>query len=104
MKHDHLVTTLIALQLAGAGFIPASFGAETVILSETFEGNFPNGVWNVGDSAPDGAPAFWSRVDAAFGGTGTHGGTGKGYCAGIGFEGNNLSPLYQNSMTAFMSR
>ena len=90
--------------VAGVLFAGASLSA-TTILSETFEGNFPtdNG-WSVGDANSGGTTAYWDDVDSSFGGEGTHGGSWKGYCAGVGYGGTTTSPLHQNSMTAYMSK
>lgn len=77
----------------------------TTLLSETFEGSFPaaNG-WSVGDSNTSGTLAYWDDVDSAFGGEGTHSGSWKGYCAGFGFAGTASTPIYQSSMTSYMSK
>jgi hypothetical protein len=93
-----LASVLFALSL-----LPAT--AQTTILNEDFEGSFPsdNG-WSVGDSNGSGTAAYWDDKDSAFGGEGTHGGSWKGYCAGVGFAGTATSPTYQNSMTAYMSK
>ena len=60
--------------------------------------------WIVGDSNPEDTPAYWARVDSAFGGEGTHAGNFKGYCAGTGFDGTATSPLYRDNMRAYLSR
>jgi hypothetical protein len=79
--------------------------SQVTIFSENFEGSFPiSGAWTVGDDDPFGTTAYWSSVDAAFGGEGTHGGSRKAYCSGIGFGGTIANPTYQSDMTAFMSR
>ena len=81
--------------------------AQTTVLFEGFEGNFPadNG-WSVGDDNPSGTPAFWDDVNSTFGGAGTHSGGWKGYCAGstYPFNSSEPNPVYQNDMTAFMQR
>jgi hypothetical protein len=79
--------------------------AQVTIFSENFEASFPDtGAWTVGDDDPFGTTAYWNAVDAAFGGEGTHSGSRKAYCSGIGFGGTMASPTYQSDMTAFMSR
>ena len=77
-------------------------GAQTTILTEGFEGAFP-GSWSVGDSNPSGTTAYWDDVGWDFGGEGAHGGSWKGYCAGIGYGGTASSPTYRDYMTAYMS-
>ena len=79
--------------------------AATVVLSETFEGSFPadNG-WSVGDGNTSGTTAYWDDVDSAFGDEGVHGGSWKGYCADIGNAGSYSSPVYRDSMSAYMSK
>ncbi len=80
-------------------------GATVTILSEDFEGDFPaDNNWEVSDSNPGGAVAFWDDVNSSFGGEATHGGIWKGYCAGHGAGGSTQNPAYQDSMTASMSR
>ena len=75
------------------------------LLSEGFEGSFPsdNG-WSVGDSNSNGTTAYWDDVSSSFGGEGTHGGSWKGYCAGVGYGGTSSTPTYRDSMNAYMSR
>src|ERR1039458_1381171 len=79
--------------------------AQTTILTEGFEGSFPadNG-WSVGDANASGTPAYWDDVNSSFGGEGTHGGSWKGYCAGVGYAGTTTSPFYTNYMSAYMSK
>ena len=72
-------------------------------LSEGFESSFP-GSWSVGDANASGTPAYWDQVDSSFGGEGTHSGSYKGYCAGIGYAGTTNAPQYVTNMTAYMSR
>lgn len=72
-------------------------------LNEGFEGAFP-GSWTVIDQDPVGTPAYWGRVNAAFGGESTHSGTGKVYCAGVGYGGTTTNPLYRTNMTSTMRR
>ena len=93
------------LWLAAVLLVTPQVFAQVVIFSEDFEGSFPaSGGWTVGDTDPFGQLAYWSTVDAAFGGEGTHSGIRKAYCAGVGFGGTTGSPTYQNDMSAFMSR
>lgn len=77
----------------------------TTILTETFEGAFPedNG-WSVGDSNASGTDAYWNDVHTTFGTGGAHGGSWKGYCAGVGYAGAATAPTYQNYMDAYMSK
>ena len=77
--------------------------AQTTILSEGFEGDFP-GAWSVGDANSSGTPAYWDDVRDDFGGEGARSGSWKGYCAGVGYAGNSANPSYLNSMSAYMSR
>jgi len=75
------------------------------LLSENFEGAFPSGNgWSVGDANSAGTSAYWDDVNSSFGGEGTHGGSWKGYCAGVGKAGTDTSPTYQNSTSAYMSK
>src|SRR6266404_4019137 len=92
-----LTLLISALELSGA--------AQTTILTEGFEGAFP-GSWSVGDANPTGTAAYWSDEDIrSFGSIpAAHGGNWAGYCAGVGHAGTALSPTYQNSMDAYMSR
>ena len=79
--------------------------AQTVILSETFEGFFPAGNgWSVGDANASGVAAYWDDVDSAFGGEGTYAGSWKGYCAGFGYAGASANPGYRDHMRAYMSK
>jgi hypothetical protein len=74
-----------------------------ILLSEDFELAFPGGNgWSVGSNS--GAQAWWNDVYAGFGTGGAHGGTRKGYCAGIGYVGPSASPSYQNDMSAYMAK
>jgi hypothetical protein len=75
------------------------------ILSEGFEHGAPvrNG-WLAGDGNWVGKAAYWKDVGASFGGEGTHGGSYKGYCAGVGNAGTSANPKYRDSMGAFMTR
>lgn len=93
----------VLLGLALLALPPTGPCAETTILSEDFEGVFPSGGWTVGDLNTNGVVAYWDDVDAAFGGTGTHGGNWKGYCAGFGYGGGPAAPTYRNAMSAFMA-
>lgn len=77
--------------------------AQTTILSEGFEGDFP-GAWSVGDANSSGTPAYWDDVRDDFGGEGARSGSWKGYCAGVGYAGSSANPSYLNSMSAYMSR
>ncbi len=102
----YVITTAAHLGLFLALAPPAqALPPTTVILSETFEGRFPedNG-WAVGNSHPMGATAYWDDVDAAFGGEGTHTLNRKGYCAGEGFDGTTDTPSYPINLESFMSR
>jgi hypothetical protein len=73
--------------------------AQTIILSENFDGAFP-GAWTV-----SGNPT-WLDVNATFGGEGTHSGNWKGYCAGTAYPWNSseLNPIYAENMDATLSR
>ncbi len=88
-------------------FLPLSVAAQVNFFSETFEGNFPsdNG-WSVGDSNGLGSPAYWSDVGIPYGSISrtVNNGSWVGYCAGIGHSGSVVSPNYQDSMDAYMSR
>jgi len=105
LKLRYSLCAICILATALVGFRSQALQAQTTILSEDFEGNFPsdNG-WTVGDSNASGTPSYWGTEDASFGGEGTHGGNRKGYCAGIGHGGTTANPTYQNSMTANMSK
>ena len=103
--HHHnpaIVQGGLALLIAG---LVETLNAQTTVLFEGFEGSFPadNG-WYVGDNDPQGTPAYWDDVNAAFGGEDTHGGSWKGYCAGVGYDGTSTSPLYRDYMSSEMSR
>ncbi|HTD65743.1 MAG TPA: hypothetical protein VK846_04330 [Candidatus Limnocylindria bacterium] len=95
---------LLGLALCAAG---SRAQAQTTVMFEGFESLFPGfpGIfWTVGDSNAAGVTGYWNDVNAAFGGTPPHSGLMKGYCAGVGFGGSAVNPVYQNSMTATMSR
>src|ERR1043166_7117408 len=96
-------SAFIRLCFGALPFLTAQVFAQTIVLSEDFEGSFPGG-WTVGDSDPFGTTAYWNTVDSAFGGEGTHGGSRKVYCAGVGFGGTTANPTYQSDMNAFLSR
>src|SRR2546428_4101135 len=85
----------------GLATIPSARG-QTTILSEDFEGIFP-GEWLVANFDPDGADVYWGKVNSAFGGEGTHSGSSKAYCAGIGFLGNSANPNYDTFMMSVMA-
>lgn len=96
-----VVGGLAGLWLALAGSLPG----QTILLSETFEGNFPlDNAWSVGDANTTNGLAYWDDVNSAFGTVGTHGGNWKGYCAAVGNAGTTTAPRYTNNMTAFMSK
>jgi hypothetical protein len=79
--------------------------AQTTLLFEGFEGQFPaDNAWSVGDANPAGFYAYWDDVDLYFGGEGAHSGNWKGYCAGFGYGGSAATPNYQDNMTAFMQK
>jgi pimeloyl-ACP methyl ester carboxylesterase len=95
-------TSLLLLVL----LLAASARAQTTVLTEGFEGTFPAS-WSVGDANSAGTPVYWGKVDLRTFGSPplrTGGGNFACYCAGIGFGGSALSPTYQNSMSAFVSR
>jgi hypothetical protein len=101
MKNSKLLSLIALVTLAGA----SNVAAQTTILSEGFEGYFPqDNNWTVGDDNPSGTTAYWDDVPAGFGTAGAHSGLWKGYCAGVGHGGTSQYPTYQNSMTAYMSR
>ncbi|MBI5384444.1 MAG: hypothetical protein HZA90_07120 [Verrucomicrobia bacterium] len=101
--HRHCARTAwMPLCLAALAAV-ATAGAQVTNLFEGFEGTFP-GAWSVGDANASGTPAYWGRVDSAFGGEGTHAGSYKGYCAGVGYAGTTSAPVYVTNMTATMSR
>jgi hypothetical protein len=77
--------------------------AATTNFFETFEAGL-GAAWSVGDANADGTPGYWGIVDSAFGGEGTHGGSKKIYCAGVGYAGTTSAPLYQDDMTAYLQR
>jgi len=75
------------------------------LLFEGFEGSFPAGnAWTVGDSNASGTNAWWDDVNTAFGTAGVHSGNWKGYCAGFGYAGTTIAPLYQTYMDSYMRR
>jgi hypothetical protein len=92
---------VLGVLVLAAVFCRAS--AQTTNLIEGFESTFPGG-WTVGDNNANGTPAYWGKVNSAFGGEGTHGGSYKGYCAGIGYAGTTTNPTNRPSMTAYMQR
>jgi len=75
--------------------------AQTVLLSEGFEGAFP-GAWTVSDSTVPGV--YWKDEYTTFGSVPARTGYWKGYCAGIGYGGTSASPTYTNNMTDSMSQ
>ena len=96
-----LLTVLAAVGLSLIPFSPA--WAQTTILSEGFEGAFPElNVWSVGDVPVPGV--YWNDVNNSVGTVSAHTGTWKGYCAGVGYGGTAANPTYANYMTNFMSR
>lgn len=74
--------------------------AQTVLLVEGFEGNFPqdNG-WAVG-----GTKATWGKVLNGFGRTNAPIGTAFAYCAAVGNAGTTTSPVYPNYMDGYMEK
>ncbi|MBN2508248.1 MAG: HYR domain-containing protein [Verrucomicrobia bacterium] len=93
--------TLLAVGMVGMAQVVC---AQTVMLSEGFEGAFPGTAWTVGDGNSSGGLAYWDDVNADFGGEGVHSGGWKGYCAGIGYRGSSASPTYPTNMAASMTR
>ncbi len=90
--------------LAAFCLLPLGSRAQITLLSEGFEAVFP-GDWNVGDANPGGEPAYWDDVNGdTFGTPIPHTGDWSGYCAGIGYYGDDLSPFYQSDMAAYMRR
>lgn len=77
--------------------------AQTVVLSEGFEGVFP-GSWTVGDQNAEGNPAYWGDVPSDFGTISPRSGNWMGYCAGVGFVGPSFAPSYESEMIAIMQR
>ena len=75
--------------------------AQTVLISEGFEGAFPNS-WSVVDSPDPGV--YWKDEPSSFGSVPAHSGGWKGYCAGIGYGGTSTSPTYTNNMADSMSQ
>ena len=95
-----LVSGLCSLLL----LFPAVSRAQVTLVAEGFEGEFP-GAWSVGDANPNGVPAYWDDVNGdTFGTPFPHSGDWSGYCAGIGYAGDDLSPSYQSYMAAYMRR
>jgi hypothetical protein len=94
-----LPVVLAALVLYCAG---CCSGVAADILFEGFESAFPGANWVVGDDNTAGPAAYWGAVSSSFGTVTAHTGTGKGYCAGVGYAGSNKSPSYTNNMTAYM--
>jgi hypothetical protein len=83
---------------------PTSVATTTnVIFQEGFESNFP-AAWQVGDARAAGTPAYWSAVDAPFGGASAASGSRMAYCAGVGYAGTSSSPTYRSSMAAYLQR
>jgi len=96
---------LFGLWLTTLCLLAPQIFSQVTIFSESFEGSFPDsGNWTAGDDDPFGTTAYWSSVDATFGGEGAHGGSRKAYCSGTGYGGTIASPTYQSDMNAFMSR
>lgn len=89
---------------AGCLMLGQSASAQTILWSETFEGAFPGVSWSVGDSNAASGLVYWDDVNSGFGTIAAHGGSWKGYCAGVGYIGPTTSPRYTNNMQAVMSR
>ena len=95
----YLAATVTAGLLAVQSVAPA----QTTIFTEDFEGAFPGyNEWSVGDANTNGTTAYWDDVNSSFGDEGTHAGSGKGYCAGVGYSGSTSSPSYRDYMLAYM--
>lgn len=99
-RHSRLIVASVTALWVGLAVVCC---AQSTLIYEGFEGAFP-GSWSVGDANTNGNPAYWGKVDAAFGGRTPHSGNWKGYCAGIGYAGTTNAPRYTNYMTAYMSR
>jgi len=100
VKLRRLHRTLAAVWLILIACLRCS--AVTTNFFEGFESGLAN--WSAGDSNSVGTLAYWGAVNSNFGGEGTHSGSFKAYCAGVGFAGSTNSPLYQNNMTAYLQR
>ncbi len=91
------------MTVLGLGAVVVSLSAQTWLVFEGFEGDFP-GTWSVGDANPSGIPAYWWKVNAPFGGRLPFSGQWKGYCAGVGYSGTSSEPRYVTFMAAYLSR
>lgn len=100
MKSSRFRWSYLFLALFLAGLFQAR--AVTTNFFEGFESGLTN--WIVGDVEPEGAPAYWGIVNAAFGGEGTRSGNFKAYCAATGYAGTSNSPNYTNFMRARLER
>jgi len=93
----------VTLTLAALLFLAAGAPAQTTIISEGFEGAFPN-TWSTGDLNPNNGLVYWKDEYNTFGSVTAHSGSWKGYCAGI----SNGVPVtvagYANNQQAYMSK
>jgi len=77
--------------------------AQTILLSEGFEGAF-SPPWSIGDSNPTNGLFYWRDVNNSVGSVSAHTGSWKGYCAGYS-NGVAITPsTYSNYMQAYMSQ
>src|ERR1051325_10271144 len=95
-----IAVLLLSICFAIGGRLSAR--AATTLFADGFEQGL-NG-WQRGDNNPSSGLVFWDVVDSAFGAEGTHSGTNKVYCAGVGYAGTSASPTYINDMTAYLLR
>jgi hypothetical protein len=97
-----------SLALLVSLFLALEMPAQQTIFSDGFEGgtNLTVNGWVAADNNIEGPPAYWGVVDSAFGGTGTHGGSNKVYCAAIGYYSllGPCCPNYRENMAATLSR
>src|SRR5437588_6729794 len=74
--------------------------AQTIVLLETFEGNFPqDNNWRVGGTA-----ATWGKVNNGFGNHLGANGNAFAYCAAVGNAGTTQNPKYPSNMDGYIER
>jgi hypothetical protein len=102
----HLSRRAVIALFCLAGFATFLTTADGRAATTNFVDGFENGLtnWVAGDGNPSGTTVYWGLVDSAFGGEGTRGGASKAYCAAFGNGGTTAAPVYQDDMSAYLSR
>lgn len=83
-----------------AAILITEASAQSVVLFETFEGNFPqDNSWSI-----KGTNASWGKVSTGFGGRTAVSGDSFAYCAAVRADGKAAVPVYPSNMDGMMEK